>query len=78
MTSSLMKDMNSKVDVYRANSIRVLCSITDSSLLSQIERFLKQAVVDKSPIVASAALVSGLRLMKVILDVSKYPSVSLI
>jgi len=73
VTSSLMKDMSSKVDVYRANSIRVLCSITDSSLLGQIERFLKQAVVDKSPIVASAALVSGLRLMKVLLIVSKYP-----
>jgi len=41
--------------------------------LGQIERFLKQAVVDKSPIVASAALVSGLRLMKVLLIVSKYP-----
>ena len=33
----------------------------------------EQAVVDKSPIVASAALVSGLRLMKVLLIVSKYP-----
>ena len=65
VTSSLMKDMNSKVDVYRSNSIRVLCSITDASLLGQIERFLKQAVVDKSAIVSSAALVSGLRLMKI-------------
>jgi len=57
--------MNSKVDIYRASSIRVLCSITDSSLLGQIERFLKQAVVDKSAIVSSAALVSGLKLMQV-------------
>ena len=60
-----MKDMNSKVDLYRANSIRVLCSITDSSLLGQIERFLKQAVVDKSSVVSTAALVSGLKLMQV-------------
>jgi len=65
VTSSLMKDMNSNVDLYRSNSIRVLCSITDASLLGQIERFLKQAVVDKCPAVSSAALVSGLRLMKV-------------
>jgi len=64
VTSSLMKDMNSNVDLYRSNSIRVLCSITDASLLGQIERFLKQAVVDKCPAVSSAALVSGLRLMK--------------
>ena len=37
MTSSLMKDMNSKVDLYRSNAIRVLCSITDAGLLGQIE-----------------------------------------
>lgn len=54
--------MNSKVDLYRSNSIRVLCSIIDSQLLSQIERYLKQAVVDRSPVVASAVLVSALHL----------------
>ena len=42
-----MKDMNSKVDLYRSNAIRVLCSITDAGLLGQIERYLKQAVVIK-------------------------------
>ena len=52
-----MKDMNSKQDLYRANAIRVLCKIIDSSLLTQIERYLKQAVVDKNSVVASSALV---------------------
>ena len=56
MTSSLMKDINSKVDLYRSNAIRVLCSITDAGLLGQIERYLKQAVVDKNSVVSSAAL----------------------
>jgi hypothetical protein len=56
------QDMNSKVDLYRSNAIRVLCSIIDSQLLAQIERYLKQAVVDKSPVVASAVLVSALHL----------------
>lgn len=65
VTSSLMKDMNSKTDLYRANAIRVLCRIIDGGLLGQIERYLKQAVVDKNPIVASAALVSGIHLLKV-------------
>jgi coatomer protein complex subunit gamma len=65
VTSSLMKDMNSKVDLYRSNAIRVLCSITDAGLLGQIERYLKQAVVDKNSVVSSAALVSGLHLLKV-------------
>lgn len=47
--SSLMKDMNSKTDLYRSNAIRVLCSICgqDTQLLVQIERYLKQAIVDK-------------------------------
>lgn len=69
VTSSLMKDMNSKIDLYRSNAIRVLCSITDASLLGQIERYLKQAVVDKNAVVASAALVSGIHLLKVNADI---------
>ncbi|KAL0725985.1 hypothetical protein Bca4012_022078 [Brassica carinata] len=64
VTSSLMKDMNSKIDMYRANAIRVLCRIIDGTLLTQIERYLKQAIVDKNPVVSSAALVSGLHLLK--------------
>ncbi|KAK5774578.1 coatomer subunit gamma-like [Gossypium arboreum] len=64
VTSSLMKDMTSKTDMYRANAIRVLCWITDGTLLTQIERYLKQAIVDKNPVVASAALVSGIHLLQ--------------
>eukprot|EP00276_Gloeochaete_wittrockiana_P011671 CAMPEP_0184373074 /NCGR_PEP_ID=MMETSP1089-20130417/164288_1 /TAXON_ID=38269 ORGANISM="Gloeochaete wittrockiana, Strain SAG46.84" /NCGR_SAMPLE_ID=MMETSP1089 /ASSEMBLY_ACC=CAM_ASM_000445 /LENGTH=897 /DNA_ID=CAMNT_0026715973 /DNA_START=26 /DNA_END=2719 /DNA_ORIENTATION=+ len=66
VTSCLTKDMNSKTDVYRANAIRVLCKILDGdmAMLTQIERYLKQAIVDKNPFVASAALVSGIHLMK--------------
>ncbi|KAJ6838328.1 coatomer subunit gamma-2 [Iris pallida] len=64
VTSSLMKDVNSKTDMYRANAIRVLCRITDGTLLTQIERYLKQAIVDKNPVVASAALVSGVHLLQ--------------
>ncbi|CAN7126553.1 unnamed protein product [Brassica rapa subsp. narinosa] len=64
VTSSLMKDMNSKIDMYRANAIRVLCRIIDGTLLTQIERYLKQAIVDKNPVVSSAALVSGLHMLK--------------
>ena len=60
-----MKDMNSKIDMYRANAIRVLCRIIDGTLLTQIERYLKQAIVDKNPVVSSAALVSGLHLLRV-------------
>ncbi len=45
---SLMKDMNSNNDLYRANAIRVLCRIIDSQMLLQIERYLKQVGVLRS------------------------------
>lgn len=66
ITSSLMKDMNSKTDLYRSNAIRVLCSICgqDTQLLVQIERYLKQAIVDKSVVVLSAVLVSAFHLLQ--------------
>ena len=54
ITSSLMKDMNSKTDLYRSNAIRVLCSITDSQLLGQIERYLKQVTSCMSYAAATA------------------------
>lgn len=71
VTSCLMKDMNSRTDMYRANAIRVLCRITDGTLLAQIERYLKQAIVDQNPVVASAALVSGIHLLQTNPDIVK-------
>lgn len=64
VTSSLTKDMTGKEDSYRGPAIRALCRITDNTMLQSIERYMKQAVVDKAPSVASAALVSSLHLMK--------------
>ena len=63
VTNMLMKDMTSNNDLYKSNSIRVLFRILDSSLLAQVERYFKQAIVDKAPVVASAALVSGLHML---------------
>eukprot|EP00753_Platysulcus_tardus_P015911 PLAT5336.5.p1 GENE.PLAT5336.5~~PLAT5336.5.p1 ORF type:complete len:910 (+),score=521.07 PLAT5336.5:27-2756(+) len=64
VTSSLMKDMNSTTDLYRGNALRVLSHIIDSSLLSQIERYIKQAIVDRNPMVASSALIAGITLAR--------------
>ncbi|ETV71325.1 hypothetical protein H257_13452 [Aphanomyces astaci] len=69
VTQSLSKDMNSDTDLYRANAIRVLCRIIDTSTLSAIERYIKQAIVDKNPLVSSSALVSGMHLMRHSADV---------
>ncbi|KAJ2708904.1 coatomer subunit gamma, partial [Coemansia sp. D1744] len=63
VTSSLMKDMQPKSEItYRANAIRALCKIVDPSMLPGIERFIKSAIVEKTPAIASAALVSSLHL----------------
>jgi coatomer protein complex subunit gamma len=64
VTSSLMKDMTGREDVYRPAAVRALCRIIDVSMLQTIERYLKQAIVDKNPAVASAALVSTLHILR--------------
>lgn len=71
VTSSLTKDMTGKEDLYRAAAIRALCSITDSSMVQAIERYMKQAIVDKNPGVSSSALVSTVHLSAVIPDLTR-------
>lgn len=71
VTSSLTRDMTGKEDLYRAAAIRALCSITDGTMLQAIERYMKQAIVDRNPGVSSAALVSSLHLTKIAGDVVK-------
>lgn len=66
-TSSLTSEVNSSKDdpAIRASALRALYQITDASSLSGIERYLKQAVVDKHPVVASAAIVSSLHILSI-------------
>ncbi|XP_027764417.1 coatomer subunit gamma-2 [Empidonax traillii] len=71
VTSSLTKDMTGKEDVYRGPAIRALCRITDGTMLQAIERYMKQAIVDRVPSVSSSALVSSLHMMKISYDVVK-------
>lgn len=71
VTSSLTKDMTGKEDLYRAAAIRALCTITDGGMLAAIERYMKQAIVDRSAAVSSAALVSSLHLTNVSGDVAR-------
>eukprot|EP00437_Effrenium_voratum_P035611 CAMPEP_0181481466 /NCGR_PEP_ID=MMETSP1110-20121109/44330_1 /TAXON_ID=174948 /ORGANISM="Symbiodinium sp., Strain CCMP421" /LENGTH=286 /DNA_ID=CAMNT_0023606967 /DNA_START=7 /DNA_END=863 /DNA_ORIENTATION=+ len=69
--SCLIKDMNSKNDCFRANSIRVLSRVLDPAMAAQIDRYLKTAIVDKNPFVASSALVCGMTLHATVPDVVK-------
>ncbi|XP_063797227.1 coatomer subunit gamma-1 [Pseudophryne corroboree] len=71
VTSSLTKDMTGKDDGYRGPAVRALCRITDNTMLQAIERYMKQAIVDKMPSVSSSALVSSLHLLKTSFDVVK-------
>ncbi|KAI9822196.1 MAG: coatomer subunit gamma [Phylliscum demangeonii] len=70
VTSSIMKDTAVGSDVlYRANAIRALCRIIDATMVQAIERLIKTAIVDKTPSVASAALVSSYHLLPIARDI---------
>lgn len=73
VTSSLTTDVNSSRDdpAIRASALRALCQISDASTFTSIERYLKQSVVDKHPVVASAAISSLIRIATVNSDIVK-------
>ncbi|KAH8851483.1 Coatomer subunit gamma-2 [Schistosoma japonicum] len=71
VTSSLTKDMTGPEVAFRGPAIRALCAITDSAMVQSIERYLKQAIVDKSPAIASAVLTSAYKLMAVCPEIIK-------
>jgi coatomer protein complex subunit gamma len=60
----LQKDMNSQISTFRANSICVLAKIMDPSMVGGIERFLRQALVDRNPHIVASTLVAGHTLLK--------------
>ncbi|KAH1065369.1 hypothetical protein J1N35_030356 [Gossypium stocksii] len=62
--TKLLYLLNQGETFTKVEAIRVLSRITDGTLLTQIERYLKQAIVDKNPVVASATLVSGIHLLQ--------------
>lgn len=63
VTSSLQQDFVSKVPeiaAFKANAVRALGRVVDASMLPGIERILKQAILDRSPAVSSAALATSI------------------
>ncbi|PJF17049.1 Coatomer subunit gamma [Paramicrosporidium saccamoebae] len=57
--SSLTQDMNT-MPVFKANAIRTLGTVVDSTMISGVERVIKQAIGDKSSSVASSALTTSI------------------
>lgn len=63
VTSSLQQDFVSKVPeiaAFKANAVRALGRIVDASMLPGIERIIKQAILDRSLSVSSAALATSI------------------
>ncbi|WOO77903.1 putative coatomer subunit gamma [Vanrija pseudolonga] len=66
VTSSIMKDMQPNLEVvYRPNAIRALARIIDAHSVQSVERFFKSALVDRSPSVSSASLISSYHLFPI-------------
>ncbi|ETN44372.1 uncharacterized protein HMPREF1541_10552 [Cyphellophora europaea CBS 101466] len=69
-TAIIQRDLTVTSDIiYKANAIRSLCRIIDASSVQGMERLIKTAIVDKSPAVSSAALVSSYHLLPMARDV---------
>ena len=63
VTSSIMKDIQANQEViYRPNAIRALARIIDAQSVQSVERLFKSALVDRSPAISSASLVSSYHL----------------
>ena len=63
--SQLTKDVSqTENESNKANALRVLTKIIDELYVQSLEKYLKQALIDKSNHVVSAALVSLVNLYK--------------
>lgn len=71
VTSSIMKDIQAGESVYKPNAIRTLSKVLDPSTVSALERLFKNSIVEKNPVIASAALISCYNLLPIAKDVVK-------
>lgn len=71
VTSSIMKDIQLGDLIYKPNAIRTLSKVLDGLTASSAERLFRNCLVDKNPIVSSAALISSYNLLPVAKDVVK-------
>lgn len=71
VTSSIMKDIQLGDLIYKPNAVRTLSKVLDGLTVSSAERLFRNCLVDKNPIVSSAALISSYNLLPVAKDVVK-------
>jgi len=70
-SSSLVKDITSNREMFKANAIRTLRKVTDATMISSMERILIEAVIDKNSNVVNSALVTGIHLARIQPDIVK-------
>ncbi|EMG47758.1 SEC21 Coatomer subunit gamma [Candida maltosa Xu316] len=63
VTSSIMKDIQGNEAIYKPNAIRTLSKVLDPTTVNAAERLFKNAIVDKNPVISSAALISSYNLL---------------
>lgn len=71
VTSSIMKDIQLGDLIYKPNAVRTLSKVLDGLIVSSAERLFRNCLVDKNPLVSSAALISSYNLLPVAKDVVK-------
>lgn len=71
VTSSIMKDIQGGESIFKPNAIRTLSRVLDPTTVNAAERLFKNAIVDKNPVISSAALVSSYNLYPTAKDVVK-------
>ncbi|KAK6198831.1 adaptin N terminal region-domain-containing protein [Scheffersomyces amazonensis] len=71
VTSSIMRDIQGGDIIYKPNAIRTLSKVLDSTTVNAAERLFKNAIVDKNPVISSAALISSYNLLPNAKDVVK-------
>lgn len=71
LTSSIMRDIQGAESVCKPNALRALAKVVDASTATVTERTFKNAVVDRNPVVSSAALVALYSLLPIARDLVK-------
>ena len=71
LTSSLIKDITCKVDLFRMNALRTIPVVLDSSTMAQVERYIKMGVNEKIAGISSGSLLCALQISNTNLDLIK-------
>ncbi len=70
-TSTMLKEVCGKVDLFRGHATRILARIISPSMVANVERYLQQCVVDRDDFIVISALATGHHLWQTNPDVIK-------